>query len=102
VAFDIKADGAWQGQIDAPGKARAFDGQNANGTGDDVLNYAGNPGTAHITFDGSTDFVVRSYASNGAVDELVNKPGPYDDSVDFPGPALVQVNGQGNWTIAVG
>ena len=64
--------------------------------------YDGDPATAHITFDGDGPFVVSSYASNGAVDQLVNAPaGPYDNSVGFPGPALVSVSGNGNWTISL-
>ena len=45
---------------------------------------------------------MSSYASNGAVDQLVNaQAGPYDNSVGFPGPALVSVSGNGNWTISL-
>lgn len=102
AAFDITADGAWQFANNAPGAARPFDGRNDQGSGDDVMMYTGDPATAHITFDGDGPFVVSSYASNGSVDQLVNEDsGPYDDSVGFPGPALVSVSGAGAWTISL-
>jgi hypothetical protein len=102
AAFNITADGAWQFVDNAPGAARPFDGRNDQGAGDDVMFYDGDPANARITFDGDGPFVVRSFANNGAVDELVNQdPGPYDNSVGFPGPALVAVTGAGNWTISL-
>jgi hypothetical protein len=64
--------------------------------------YDGDPATARIRFNGDGPFVVRSFAENGAVDELVNvDAGPYDNSVGFPGPALVAISGDGNWTISL-
>jgi len=103
MAFNITADGAWQFEVNAPGAARPFDGRNDTGSGDDVVFYDGDPATAHITFDGDGPFLVSSYASNGAVDQLVSEQaGPYDDSVGFPGPALVAISGAGNWTISLG
>jgi hypothetical protein len=102
AALNITADGAWEFEDQAPGAARPFDGRNDQGSGDGVVFYDGDPATAHITFDGDGPFVVRSYAQNGAVDELVNvDSGPYDNSVGFPGPALVAIIGDGNWTITL-
>jgi hypothetical protein len=102
AALSITADGAWEFEDQAPGAARPFDGRNDQGSGDGVVFYDGNPATARITFNGDGPFVVRSYAQNGAVDELVNvDAGPYDDSVGFPGPALVAIVGDGNWTITL-
>jgi len=103
VAFEITADGTWAFEINAPGAARTFDGRNDQGNGDDVVFYDGDPTTAHITFGGDGPFVVSSFANNGAVDQLVDEAaGPYDDSVGFPGPALVAVSGDGRWTISLG
>jgi hypothetical protein len=102
AALNITADGAWQFEDQAPGAARPFDGRNDSGSGDDVMLYDGDPATARITFAGDGPFVVRSFADNGGVDELVSvDSGPFDDSVGFPGPALVAVSGNGNWTIAL-
>jgi hypothetical protein len=45
---------------------------------------------------------VRSFADNGGVDELVSvDSGPFEDSVGFPGPALVAISGNGSWTIVL-
>jgi hypothetical protein len=102
AAFDITADGSWQFEVNAPGAARPFDGRNDQGAGDEVVYYDGDPATARITFAGDGPFVVRSFANNGAVDELVNvDSGPYNDSVGFPGPALVAISGDGPWTISL-
>jgi hypothetical protein len=102
AALDITADGAWQFVDNAPGAARPFDGRNDQGSGDEVVFYDGDPTTAHIKFNGNGPFVVSSYAQNGAVDELVNvAAGPYDNSVSFPGHALIAISGDGNWTIAL-
>jgi len=101
--FEITAEGTWAFEINAPGAARTFDGRNDQGNGDDVVFYDGDPTTAHITFGGDGPFVVSSFANNGAVDQLVDEAaGPYDDSVGFPGPALVAISGDGRWTISLG
>ena len=73
AALNITADGAWQFEDNAPGAARPFDGRNDQGASDDVMFYDGDPATARITFAGNGPFVVRSYATNGAVDEWSTK-----------------------------
>jgi len=99
--LEITAEGAWTVEVMAPAAAPAFDGEEAAGSGDMVLRYAGSGGTASITHDGEELFMVRTYLENGTTETLVDEDGPVDLQVEMLGPALVQVTADGDWTISV-
>jgi hypothetical protein len=63
--------------------------------------YTGQPGTATITHSGAEVFEVRTYSDDGTFDTLIETTGEVDQQVEFPGPALVQVIADGDWTISV-
>ena len=70
---------------------------------DDALIYQGPTGVAAITHNGASNFAVKSYAEGSTFpDLLVNEIGNYSGSVRFPGPAVVDLTADGDWTITVG
>jgi hypothetical protein len=101
--LEITADGDWSFEINAPSAAGQFSGQSAGGTGDAVLFYGGEPGTASITHNGDDLFVVQPIGDDGTPgDPIVETTGAFSDDADFPGQSLIQVLADGNWTINVG
>jgi hypothetical protein len=101
--LQITADGPWTIDVKPTTAARPFDGKSVAGHGDDVVSYPGATGVAAITHVGQSNFVVSSYKQGStSPDLLVNVIGNYTGSVPFPGPALVTVSADGDWTITVG
>lgn len=100
-SLDISTEGgAWRVEVNSSSAAQQFDSQ-VSGSGDDVIMYTGQPGTATITHSGAEVFEVRTYSEDGTFDTLVETSGEVDQQVEFPGMALVQVIADGEWTISV-
>ena len=77
-------------------------GTRFSGTGDSVTDKIScSSGVWHFSHDGSSNFVVRAYTTNGT-DLLVNTIGSYDGkkSVDVPKGSVVlfEINADGNWS----
>jgi hypothetical protein len=98
--LQVQTSGAWKITLHSIRSLREFDGASASGRGDDVLIYRGAAGAAAITNTGSGNFVIWEYGDDSNL--LVNEIGKYNGTVVMgAGPALVEVNSTGNWTINV-
>lgn len=102
AALEITANGNWTVEVKQITAARSWEGSVA-GRGDDVLIYLGSTGVAEISHNGESNFAVFSYpiAGDGFADLLINEIGPYAGSVRFPGPALVEISADGDWTFTL-
>lgn len=100
AGFEIAASGPWEITLYSLLFAEQFD-DSVTGSGDNVLIYTGASGNvAHITNDGSSNFVVYAYGSRQ--DLLVNEIGSYDGTVRIQPDTLVfEVRSEGSWTIDV-
>lgn len=95
--FNISADSAWTLKIEDIGSVRSST-EKVSGHGDKVLFWDVATDKAAITHKGKGKFVVQGFGSE--VPELaVNKAGNYSGTVTLT-PGFVQVNSDGDWTIA--
>ena len=98
--LEITADGSWTVEVDTASSSREVV-SSTTGRGDEVLRFGGPVGAYRFTHDGSSNFVVWLYSSNGRmVDLLVNEIGSYDGTVVVPAGAYMSVESDGNWSIA--
>lgn len=102
--LEIKATGTWHIEVKSLLLARRWDGKSPlDGTGDDVVAIPGGTSTlavAAITNSGPSNFVIRTYNSNGQGSLLVNEIGAYNGTKALPkGTALIQVKSSGKWTL---
>lgn len=103
VAFEISADGRWEGTIRPAMAARQWDTTGPlDGTGDDVVllsaPVAGFAST-EITHRGDGYFGMQAYTADGSRELLVNDAGPYEGEVLLPdGTVLLQINAEAGWT----
>ncbi len=102
VGLKITADGTWTLTFKDASTARPFTSSIA-GKGDEVLLYHGNTGTAAITNNGSANFIVTAYGTDGSSPNLlIDEIGHYNGSQPFSsGPMFIVVQADGNWTFAV-
>ncbi len=99
-AFEITADGSWSYTIE---RLDNISDTSFAGKGDYVTGLCSlSSGAWKFTHDGSSNFVVRIYTSDGR-DLLVNDIGRYDGKkmVEIPigGYAFFEITADGNWTI---
>ena len=97
--LDIDADGDWTLTVRPMSQARSMTGS-LNGQGDEVVRYQA--GTSmHSTHNGSSNFIIWSLESSGALGDLiVNEIGPYDATDLVPaGTAFLDIRADGNWTL---
>ena len=101
TSLEISTEGRWLVEIRSARSARTF-GRTASGRGDSVFRYEGGAGTAMIR--GGSDmkpFVVLSYR-DGFPNLVTTGLGVMDERKAWPaGPALVEVQATGRWTISV-
>lgn len=94
----VESTGNWTLVVDdvstAPSVATA-----ASGGGDSVVIFNGSFDTATITNDSGGNFVVKAYGEGSWSPLIVNTIGAYSGTVEMSGPAVVQVNSEGNWSI---
>ena len=99
--LEITAGGSWRIEANTVDQAPTFD-ESATGLGDSVVLVTGDSGIADITHAGDSNFAVLTYPLAGRRrDLLVNEIGNYAGSVRFPGPALIEITANGDWTISL-
>jgi hypothetical protein len=99
-SLEITADGNWTVTVRSILSLRAFTGNTATGTGDDVVLYYGDAGPADVSHDGSSNFTVWLYGDS--TDLVVNEIGAYTGTVRWTaGPAVAAITADGNWGITV-
>ncbi len=97
--LEIKSSGSWSYTVE---QLQATTNTTFSGTGDYVTDKVScSSGTWHFSHDGSSNFVVKAYTTNGR-DLLVNTIGSYDGkkSVTVPQGSYVvfEINADGNWS----
>jgi hypothetical protein len=98
--LQVTASGPWTITLESIRSLPEFTGSTASGTGDAVVVYRGNAGAATIHNSGSDNFVVWEYGNQSNL--LVNEIGAYNGTVVMgAGPAIVEVESDGPWNIAV-
>lgn len=98
--LEIDADGNWS--ITArPMSAADVLTTSLNGSGDDIVRYEGSAPTLTSTHDGSSNFIIVGYQSDGRYNGLiVNEIGNYSgtDTIDA-GTEILDIQADGNWTL---
>lgn len=94
----IRAHGNWTLTISGLDQATRASGP-VSGTGDDVVLLNANSTTAALTNRGQSNFIVTTISSVGDIDLPVNEIGSYSGTVPLAGPALIEVQSSGSWTI---
>ena len=85
-----------------PTLAPELTGSGVAGRGDAVLVYRGPRVKAHITYPGTSEFEISTYA-HGSVTMLVTTVGPYNAQIQLPeGPAFISVTAAGVWSMTLG
>ena len=99
--LEIDADGAWSITARPMTAARSLT-SSLTGSGDDIVRYRGSAATLTSTHDGTSNFAIIGYESNGSYAGLiVNEIGPYSGTDLIPtGTAILDIAADGNWTLA--
>jgi hypothetical protein len=99
--LDIDADGAWSITARPMSATRSMT-SSLNGTGDDIVTYDGSAPTLTSTHNGTSNYIVWGYESNGSIAGLiVNEIGAYSGTDVIPaGTRIFDVSADGNWTFA--
>lgn len=97
--LEIKSSGSWSYIVE---QLQSTTNTSFSGPGDYVTEKIScSSGTWHFSHDGSSNFVVRAYTTNGG-DLLVNTIGAYDGKKSVTVPAgsyiLFEINADGNWS----
>lgn len=101
ASLQVTASGPWHIEVRNAAAAPQFAGT-TSGHGDAVLVSTGPAGIATIANQGSSNFVVKTYASHSSADLLVNEIGNYSGRQPWPsGPSFVVIQSDGNWSITV-
>lgn len=95
--LEVNAVGAWTITVADLSTVKPSAGP-VSGHGDTVVYLAGNTSKAAITNTGQSNFVVIGYGSSFP-QLAVNEIGSYSGTVRLTGPAFVQVESSGDWTI---
>jgi hypothetical protein len=102
AGLKVETTGPWHLDIAKPTLAPELTGSGVSGRGDAVLAYRGPQVKAHISYPGTSEFSVSTYA-HGAVTMLVSTVGPYDSRIMLPaGPAFISVTAAGVWSMTLG
>jgi hypothetical protein len=98
--YTIKAKGAWTLTVGGLEMARAIANGPVTGKGDDVVVLNHNSNSAAITNKGAGNFIMQVVSLDTLrIDLAVNEIGGYSGTVPLDGPAIVQVNSEGSWSI---
>ena len=98
--LEIKADGAWSITAQPMSAARSMT-SSLTGSGDDIVRYEGSASTLTSTHDGTSNFIIWVYESDGKIAGLiVNEIGSYSgtDLIDSA-TAIFDIAADGNWTL---
>ena len=107
VAFEVDADGEWSTVVKPVDEAKIWDlSGTLAATGDSVyrvLPPSDGLITLELTYDGDSNFIVRTYSDDG-LDDIVNEIGVFEGEVLLPnGTFLLEVTGHGgSWTATLG
>ena len=98
--LDIDADGAWSITARPMTAARSMT-SSLTGSGDDIVRYRGSAATLTSTHNGTSNFIIVGYESNGSYAGLiVNEIGSYSGTDLIPtGTAILDITADGNWTL---
>lgn len=101
ASFEVEAAGPWTITLRSARSAKTFE-QDVTGSGDTVLRYVGQAGTATVKGGAAGQpFIVMTH-ENGFPKLLVTSVGAFDGRKPWPGgPVLVEVQAKGRWSIAV-
>ncbi|WP_147050527.1 LGFP repeat-containing protein [Kocuria flava] len=100
VRLRITADGAWTISVRSVNSLPSYGAdRTVSGRGSSVFRYSGRSTTRQINHTGNSNFIVWSYPNNGYADLLVNDIGTYSGRVAYPGPAVIEVEADGSWSI---
>jgi hypothetical protein len=98
--YTINAKGAWTLTVGGLDMARSIASGPVTGTGDDVVILGHESKSAAITNKGEGNFIVQVVSLDTlGIDLAVNQIGGYSGTVPLDGPAIVQVNSAGSWTV---
>jgi len=93
--------GSWTITFSDPSAAPTFS-TSTQGTGDAVVAYGGDAGTAALTNNGQGNFVVTQFSSLGSLENLlVNEIGHYGGRVPIDSGGYLTIQSDGSWAAAV-
>lgn len=100
--IQVNAKGKWKLTLTEglDSAAHKSEGAPVSGKGDAVVVFRSNASKADVTYKGDQNFVVMVYSADSGSDLAVNEIGSYSGKVLLDGPAVVQVESSGDWTIA--
>lgn len=100
--IQVNAKGKWKLTLTEGLNSAAYKSEGApvSGKGDAVVVFRSNTSKADVTYKGDRNFVVMVYSADSGSDLAVNEIGSYSGKVLLDGPAVVQVESSGDWTIA--
>jgi hypothetical protein len=98
--LDVSSSGSWTITVKPLSAAPSFR-TSASGTGDEILLYRGTAATLTSTHNGSSNFIIRGYESNGRYNTLiVNEIGSYSGTdLIGSGTRILDISADGNWTL---
>jgi hypothetical protein len=98
--LEIDSSGPWTITAQPLSAASTFR-TSTSGTGDNILLYKGSAATITSTHDGSSNFVIWGYRSDGRINELiVNEIGSYSGTdLAGSGTSILDIQADGNWTL---
>lgn len=96
--FTVEAEGDWTITVEDLSTAEQFTGA-ASGSGDRVIYMSATFDVASITNDGDSNFIIYAYGAENTSPLIVNEIGAYSGTLEMMGPAFVQVESTGNWSI---
>jgi hypothetical protein len=100
TSISIQAKGAWKLTVSGLDTIERVIGKPATGKGDSVVMMAGDFSSATIANKGKSNFIVTYVdVTAGRTGLAVNEIGSYQGTVRLPGPAIIQVESSGTWTI---
>jgi len=98
--LEIDSSGPWTITAQPLSAASTFR-TSTSGTGDNILLYKGSAATITSTHDGSSNFIIWGYRSDGRLNELiVNEIGSYSGTdLAGSGTSILDIQADGNWTL---
>ena len=98
--LEIDSSGPWTITAQPLSAASTFR-TSISGTGDNILLYKGSAATITSTHDGSSNFIIWGYRSDGRLNELiVNEIGSYSGTdLVGSGTSIIDIHADGSWTL---
>ncbi len=100
--LQVQADGAWTFDLLTITDLQSVDDPAFGGIGSQVVLYQGDGGIFTVAHDGERNFIVHVTTASDS-DGLINEIGAYNGRQPIPpGPAIIEVVADGNWTFNAG